>query len=226
MIDIEKPLEGAIDEATPELPTPPPPDKIPPADIDFDASLAEYDATVKPTEAAPVELPAEPKSLAEYIAEITSANELAETQQHLVAQAHHYRNEIAQARELHDTEVALGQIRKMAPELDCFSDKSLIERLAGRYKSDASFARDWNNRRAVPGAWSTRLQKVVSEYSAEMKQRFDPDATADREAVNFAMTQGARRGGPYDGPAPDFSNMSDAALNAWKEQHGVKGQLG
>ena len=191
---------------------------------DYDKALEEYDATVKGAETAPAELPVEAVNFEDYVSQIDAKAELAAVQSRVVSQAYAHRDQIARAQELHDLERTLFEIRKSAPELNVYSDKSLIERFVGRWNSDPAFARDWNNRRAVPGAWSSRLQKVVSEFSAELSKRYDPDATADKAAVTHLMTRGARRGGSYEEPFPDVTRMPEHEFEALKAHRGWSGQ--
>ena len=105
-------------------------------------------------------------------------------------------------------------------------NRNISERLAKGfvrdYVADNPKMEDaFNKRNENPQAYNKMIEILEKEFGNEWSNSgIDAQATEDREAVSAAV-RGSSTSAPTDGPAPDYSNMSDAEYReAIHKEHG------
>lgn len=100
---------------------------------------------------------------------------------------------------------------------DVFSDEEIEDWLDGQAKRNPQLGQAWMQRSKNPAVWAKIESGLSNKFNGKFKNRIDPDATADRDAVAHAVRGASNKVAAE--PAPDLSKMSDAELRKYTQDN-------
>lgn len=89
------------------------------------------------------------------------------------------------------------------------------------YRTNPAFAHAWQNRHDDPVTYRNTARSAIRQYADHVKSKPDPDATADRAAVESAVHAAASGPAPRSEPSEaDIKKMSDKEFNEYVRSFG------